>query len=264
MQEVVVEAARFLVSHLDRRVTLADVADHVGYSQFHLARAFERHVGVPPGQFLTAHRLQAAKRLLLTSDERVIDVCYAAGFKSVGTFTTRFTAAVGSTPTQFRRLPDVLATSPPRPVLVPGGALWGGLVTGSVRVSPAGLEALGGAAAVYVGLFTRRAARGSPVAGALLAGPGDFALTGIPPGTYWLLSSALPARADAQAQLVPTRGVLGAFHQPLRVSTGGQVHDCDLYLDVADDWAAPVVVALPALASPKCARSEKTAPSSQP
>ena len=87
MHDVSVKAARFITEHAPERIVLADVADHVGYSPFHLARLFERHVGVPPGQFLAAHRFQRAKWLLLSGDERIIDVCFAVGFTSVGTFT---------------------------------------------------------------------------------------------------------------------------------------------------------------------------------
>lgn len=249
MQETTVEAARFLVRHAAEPITLGDVADHVGYSPFHLARSFERHLGVPPGQYLAAHRFQRAKRLLLSGGERIIDVCFAVGFTSVGTFTTRFAATVGASPAEFRRLPHVLTDSPPRPTSVPGSARRGGVVAGSVHLSPAVLQALGGSASVYVGLFTRRAARGFPVSGALLGDTGDFLLTDVPPGTYWLLSSALPARGDAEAQLVPARSVLGAAAQPVRVSPATPLHHREVHLDLADDWSAPVVVALPPLAS---------------
>lgn len=41
------EAARFIAVHADADIALGDVADHVGYSPFHLARSFERELGVP-------------------------------------------------------------------------------------------------------------------------------------------------------------------------------------------------------------------------
>jgi AraC-like DNA-binding protein len=249
MQDISVKAARFIAEHAPERIVLADVADPVGYSTFHLARLFERHVGVPPGQFLAAHRFQRAKRLLLSGDERIIDVCFAVGFTSVGTFTTRFAAAVGSSPTEFRRLPHLLTDFPARPVVIPGGAPRGGVVTGSVHVSPMASAALGGAASVYVGLFPRRSARGVPVSGSLLAETGDFILTDVPPGTYWVLASALPARADVLRQLVPARSVLGSSTQPVQVTPTNLLHYRDVHLDVAEGWSAPVLVALPPLAS---------------
>jgi AraC-like DNA-binding protein len=249
MREAVIEAARFLAARSGEPIVLTDLADHVGYSPYHLARAFERQLGQPPGQFLAAHRFQQAKRLLLSSDARVIDICHAVGFTSVGTFTARFTAAVGRTPLEFRRLPQVLADFPPKPLIVPGAAPDGGIVTGSVRLSPAALATLGGAASVYVGLFPRRSARGQPVSGTLLGETGDFLLIQVPPGIYWVLSAALPARADAEDQLVPGRSVVGAAREPVRVSRHQPLHHREVCLDVSPDWQTPVLVALPPLAS---------------
>jgi AraC-like DNA-binding protein len=249
MREAVIDAARFLAAHSGEPIVLADLADHVGYSPYHLARAFERHLGQPPGQFLAAHRFQHAKRLLLASDARVIDVCHAVGFTSVGTFTARFTAAVGRTPLEFRRLPEVLADFPPKPLIVPGAARNGGLVTGTVRLSPAASAALASAAAVYVGLFPRRSARGHPVSGTLLGETGDFLLTQVPAGIYWVLAAALPARAGAEDQLIPGRNIVGAAAEPVRVSREQPVHHREVGLDVSPDWQTPVVVALPPLAS---------------
>jgi AraC-like DNA-binding protein len=245
----VVEAALFLAARASEPITLGDVADHVSYSPFHLCRRFERRVGVPPGQFLAAARFQQAKRLLLESDEKVVDICFAVGFTSVGTFTSRFTAAVGTTPNEFRRLPHALAASPPRPVLVPGNSPDGGVVTGSVSLRPAAKAATGPTAAVYVGLFPRRTARGVPVAGTLLGEVREFALTGVPRGSYWLLASAVAGGAEATAQLLPSRQVVGAYPHPVHVTAPGAVRRCCVVLDVATDWATPVLVALPALAA---------------
>lgn len=249
MHDVAVEAARFLAVHATERVTLADVADHVGYSPYHLARIFERQLGVPPGQFLAAHRFQRAKELLLSGDGRIIDVCFAVGFTSVGTFTTRFSAAVGLSPTEFRQVPDVLADSPPHPIHLAGGARRGGLVAGSASLTPGALAALGGSASVYVGLFRRRAACGLPISGSLLGETGDYLLTDVPAGSYWLLASALPARADARGQLLPDRRVVGASPRPVHVTRKDHLHQRDVQLDVAPEWSAPVVLALPPLAS---------------
>ena len=248
---VVVRAAPFLAEHAAEPIRLADVADHVGYSPFHLARGFQRSVGVPPGRFLAAHRFQLAKRLLLDHDDRVIDVCHASGFTAPGTFAWRFTALVGTSPTEFRRLPHTLAGSPPRPVVVPGsGGPAADLVCGRIELTEAASQLLGPSPSVYVGLFPRRSARGSPVAGALLAGPGEFFLPRVPRGTFWLLASALARSAAYDVQLVPPQTVAGTLEQPVRSCASGRTLRRDLLLDVLPEWSTPVLVALPWLACP--------------
>ncbi|MDI2027114.1 AraC family transcriptional regulator [Saccharopolyspora sp. TS4A08] len=249
MSNVAVEAARFIAGHAREPITLSDVADHVGYSPFHLARAFERAHGQPPGKFLAAHRFQRAKRLLLETDERVSDICCEVGFSSVGTFTRRFTADIGLSPVQFRRLPDLLSDAPPRPVMT-GETGAGGTVTGAVHLAPDALLALGGEAAIYVGLFPQRAPRGVPVVGALLDELGCFALTGIAAGTYWLLATAFSARAEHTEQLVPGWNVVGGSPAPVRIGPGRRPEDREITLRVVPPWSAPVLVALPPLASP--------------
>lgn len=250
MREAVLEAARFLASGCAQALTLDDVADHVGYSPFHLARAFERQLGIPPGKFLTAQRFQRAKRLLLDTDEKVVDVCNEVGFCAQGTFTTRFTALVGVNPQQFRRLPDFLADHPPQPIIMHGTLRGGGTVTGRALLAPAAEAALPGGPAIYVGLFPQLAARGIPVSGTLLGTGPEFTLTGIPPGSYRLLACALPADGDPRQQLVPDVSVAGVAEQPVHIGPGRMTHHGDIWLDVAAPWSRPVLVALPPLACP--------------
>ncbi|MBB4688396.1 helix-turn-helix transcriptional regulator [Amycolatopsis jiangsuensis] len=250
MREAVLEAARFLAAGATTELRLGDVADHVGYSPFHLARAFERQVGMPPGKFLAAQRFQLAKRLLLESDEKVVDVCNAVGFCAAGTFTTRFTAAVGIGPQQFRMLPKLLGDHPPRPVHVPGPIAGGGVVTGRAWLSPAAVMALDGAPAVYVGLFPRQAAQGVPVSGALLDERQEFTLAGAPPGSYRLMACALPARGSPRDQLVPPVQVVGVHPEPVWIRPRPAAPQRrTVRLDLAPPWTPPVLVALPPLAS---------------
>jgi len=249
MYLTIVSAARFLVEHSDEPVTLHDLADHVGYSPFHVARSFEKFVGMPPGQFLAAHRFQRAKHMLLSGEDKVVDICNAVGFSSVGTFTTRFVKVVGLSPTEFRRLPHTLAERRPRPVSNRGPAQDGTVITGSVLLSPAAEAAVGPEPAVYVGLFRRRAAHGVPIAGTLMGPEGYFILMDVPPGAFWLLVSALPSREDAPGQLVPASQVVGAAARPVLVPARPTSLVRDVSIDVAPDWGAPVLVALPPLAA---------------
>lgn len=249
MRDAVLEAARFLTAERTQRLTLEDVAEHVRYSPFHLARAFERQIGLPPGKFLAAQRFQLAKELLLDTGERVVDICHEVGFSAPGTFTTRFTAAVGLSPHRFRLLPDLLADCPPAPVRVPGADGAGGAVTGRALLSPAAFAALDGGPAVYVGLFTASAS-GIPVSGSLLGPDLEFTLAAVPPGTYRLLACALPSAADPRGQLLPMVRAVGSAPRPVRVRPGPVPLRQDVRLDLAPAWSPPVLVALPPLASP--------------
>ncbi|XKK41735.1 AraC family transcriptional regulator [Nocardiopsis sp. ARC36] len=88
---------------------LADLAASGFYSQFHFHRIFARHTGTTPGRFLTALRMQEAKRLLAETSETVMCISDRIGYQSIGSFTTQFTRLVGISPGRFRELVDTLA-----------------------------------------------------------------------------------------------------------------------------------------------------------
>lgn len=88
------------------RITLNDLSAEVYVSPFHFSRLFAKGTGATPGRYLTAVRMFEAKRLLLTTSLTVSDIVCSVGYSSVGTFTSRFSRAVGMTPSQYRD-PDV-------------------------------------------------------------------------------------------------------------------------------------------------------------
>ena len=241
----------------DHPLPLATLAEIAGLSPFHFARTFREATGSPPGQFLAALRLERAKRLLLTTDLPVTEICFAVGYDSLGTFTTRFTQLVGLPPTQVRRLPDLLAETVerlpgdgPTPVAPePTGAAPG--VAGRVD-APAGL---GAGALIFVGLFPGAIAQGRPVAGTVLAAPGPFRLSAPPDGRYHLLAAALPHPRDPLACLLPDAALrVGRAAGTVLVRAGQVSGPMDITLRPPRPTDPPTLVALPALLLDSCPR----------
>ncbi|HLG78582.1 MAG TPA: helix-turn-helix transcriptional regulator, partial [Ktedonobacteraceae bacterium] len=85
-------------------LSLADMADIACVSPFYFCHLFRAVVGIPPGEFLVALRLDAAKRLLLTTNLSVTDVCFEVGYSGLGSFTTRFSQLIGISPRLLRNL----------------------------------------------------------------------------------------------------------------------------------------------------------------
>jgi AraC-like DNA-binding protein len=230
---------------LDRPLSLATLAEITGLSPFHFARTFRQATGSPPGQFLAALRLERAKRLLLTTDLPVTEICFAVGYDSLGTFTTRFTQLVGLPPSRVRRLPDLLAEAVarlPGDGLAPVGADAAPGVTGRVAPS-AGADAL-----IFVGLFPGAIAQGRPVAGTVLAGPGPFRLPAPPDGRYHLLAAALPHPRDPLACLLPGAALRVGRAAGMVLVRGGRVSGpTDIALRPPQPTDPPTLVALPAL-----------------
>ena len=79
-----------------------DLARAAGLSRAHFSREFRRAFGDSPHQYLLTRRLERAASLLRTTDRSVADVCFSVGLQSVGSFTTSFKRAYGTTPTAYR------------------------------------------------------------------------------------------------------------------------------------------------------------------
>jgi AraC-like DNA-binding protein len=86
----------------DPELDLDAVAAHAGYSRYHFLRAFREAYGETPGQYLTHRRIERAEDLLRTADLSVTEICTLVGFSSLGTFSTRFKALTGLTPSEYR------------------------------------------------------------------------------------------------------------------------------------------------------------------
>lgn len=81
------------------------IAADVGMSAGHLSRRFREEFGEPPYRYLMTRRIERAMTLLRTSDRSVADICFAVGFSSLGTFSTRFSELVGVAPSAYRSDP---------------------------------------------------------------------------------------------------------------------------------------------------------------
>jgi AraC-like DNA-binding protein len=79
-----------------------DLARTAGLSRAHFSREFRRAFGESPHAYLLTRRLERAAALLRATDRPVVEICFAVGLRSVGSFTTSFTRAYGVTPTAYR------------------------------------------------------------------------------------------------------------------------------------------------------------------
>ncbi|MDT0203531.1 helix-turn-helix transcriptional regulator [Nocardioides sp. AE5] len=78
-------------------------------SSGHLSRQFRLAFGETPYAYLMTRRIERAMALLRAGEMSVTEVCFAVGFSSLGTFSTRFTELVGIPPSAYRRQPNAAA-----------------------------------------------------------------------------------------------------------------------------------------------------------
>jgi AraC-like DNA-binding protein len=78
------------------------LARGVHLSAGHLSRQFALAYGESPYSYLMTRRIERAMTLLRSGDLSVTEVCFAVGYQSLGTFSTRFTELVGVPPSVYR------------------------------------------------------------------------------------------------------------------------------------------------------------------
>jgi len=195
-------------AHLSEPLSLEEMAEIAYLSPFHFNRVFRSITDIPPGEFLASLRLEAAKRLLLTTTLSVTDVCFELGYTSLGTFTTRFKQLVGFSPLQLRQMADELASAPIQPLLVAHSEMrrLGATRIGGVRGSITAPDCFSGL--IFAGLFPKFISQNGPVACTTVSAPGAFQIGPVPDGRYYLLAAALPWSQNALTYLLPERGML--------------------------------------------------------
>jgi len=105
-------------------LNVEDLARGVHMSAGHLSREFRKIYGEPPYSYLSTRRIERAMTLLRRGDLTVTEICFAVGFSSLGTFSTRFSELVGVAPSVYRDdpsrsvegIPPCLARQVTRPV----------------------------------------------------------------------------------------------------------------------------------------------------
>jgi AraC-like DNA-binding protein len=81
---------------------LDQIAREAFLSKFYFIRLFKSLYGCSPCRYLTAVRIENAKRLLKDGFP-LTDVCASVGFESVTSFITLFKKMTGSTPVDYQK-----------------------------------------------------------------------------------------------------------------------------------------------------------------
>lgn len=73
-----------------------------GINEDNLGRFFKMKTGVRIRDYANALRVEAAQKLLLNTDRKIIDIAFETGFRSLSTFNRAFVKKSGLTPSKFR------------------------------------------------------------------------------------------------------------------------------------------------------------------
>ncbi|MCX4689616.1 GlxA family transcriptional regulator [Kitasatospora purpeofusca] len=97
------ELLRWIAEHLDGDLSTSALAARMCLSERHFARVFTQETGTGPAGYVEAARVEAARRLLETTDRPLDQVAAAAGLGSAETLHRAFRRRLATTPAAYRR-----------------------------------------------------------------------------------------------------------------------------------------------------------------
>lgn len=100
------DKAEQMACHVSRsyleRLTIPEIAAAVDLHPDYAATLFKKTFGTTIVTFITRHRVAHAQRLLLTTDDQIINISTDSGFDSLSRFNRAFKQFTGVTPREYR------------------------------------------------------------------------------------------------------------------------------------------------------------------
>jgi AraC family transcriptional regulator len=233
-------------SHIAEGSRSTEMANVGAMSPFHFSRVFRRTTGIPPIHFLSAIRLELAKRLLLTTKRNVTDVCFEVGYSSLGTFVSRFTELVGMSPNSFRRTVEDMEGIDLRPLCEQFNRrgerhlLDRRTVAVRVRLQEKFLGV------IFIAVYPTLLPHGRPLHCGYLTEPGVFKFNPSGAGTYTVVAAGLEPIVKSISFLDEGIAVRGALRD-VTIVNGLGVGSLELLLGPPTPFDPPILAPIPAM-----------------
>lgn len=98
----VTAAAEWIIANIERKPSVARLAEQFCMSERNFSRVFTREIGMSPQRFVERAKLEAARRWLAESDLPVEKVARRTGYSCGEHMAQSFRKAMGSTPGEYR------------------------------------------------------------------------------------------------------------------------------------------------------------------
>lgn len=97
------QLACYIAKNYHQPLTSQSIADANGVHPNYAMGLFRQTFGTTMTTFIIQHRISHAQRLLVTTDDNILNVALASGFQSLSRFNEAFKAACGCSPSMYRK-----------------------------------------------------------------------------------------------------------------------------------------------------------------
>ena len=93
----------YINKHFDQDITLKQLASLSNLSVSHFAAKFKKIMNVSAGTYVTQVRIKQACRLLVNTQDPILNIATASGFNNISNFNVLFKREVGCSPHEYRK-----------------------------------------------------------------------------------------------------------------------------------------------------------------
>ena len=95
-------AVRYIRANVGKKITLHELAELAGLSDYYFSHLFKEITGLSPSNFIVYSRIDQAKAMLASSDLTLTQIARQVGYPNSSNLIVQFTDRVGCSPQQFR------------------------------------------------------------------------------------------------------------------------------------------------------------------
>lgn len=106
-------AVRFMNENIEKRLTLTQIADYIGYSISQFSLIFRNSTGQSPLNYFNTLKIQRACELLETTNMKINQLCSKVGIDDSYYFSRLFTKIIGVSPKMYRERAHLNKTNNP-------------------------------------------------------------------------------------------------------------------------------------------------------
>ncbi|MFA5006579.1 MAG: AraC family transcriptional regulator [Candidatus Izemoplasmatales bacterium] len=103
MSEMIQRIIEYVEDRLSSNLDFDELYRDIGYSKFHLSRAFKTKTGFTISEYYLKRRLSEAALEILNSKNRIMDISYKYGFNSDSYFCRKFKHEFDTNPYKYRK-----------------------------------------------------------------------------------------------------------------------------------------------------------------
>lgn len=110
---LVTSAKEYILKNHPGKITLGQIAWHLGKGEEHLSRVFKHETGQTVFEFVRLVRVEHAKTLLQDGSKSLTDIAGETGFASLAFFSRTFKQVAGLAPSEYRKNLHTTLNAPP-------------------------------------------------------------------------------------------------------------------------------------------------------